>query len=192
MRNRFCRRACVVLVSMGLSCPPPRCPRPPQVRTPSPARRHFAGGPGQSEDNRLHAAIISRLHRMTLEEKVGQLFVVEVFGHDANAVTSTAAARSGLLSVSTPLPDHRQVQAWRRHLLRRATWAGQRAEPAADRDLVQRSAEAATNREPIPLLISTDQEGGSVVSTRGWPRPCRATWRSAPGGRPRTPTGQPR
>ena len=125
----------------------------------------FAGGPGQSEDERLHAEIISRIHRMTVEEKVGQLFVVEVFGQDANVVTSTAATRNqALYGVSTP------AQVIDKYKPGGVIYFDARRGPDNVRNPQQIATlsnglqEAATSQpEPIPLLISTDQEGGAVV-----------------------------
>ncbi|MPZ27734.1 MAG: glycoside hydrolase family 3 protein, partial [Micromonosporaceae bacterium] len=59
--------------------------------------------PGHSDDARLRGEIIKMLRHMTLEEKVGQLFVVEVYGQDAHTVTETAAAgNQRLYGVNTP------------------------------------------------------------------------------------------
>ncbi|HET6729854.1 MAG TPA: glycoside hydrolase family 3 protein [Jiangellaceae bacterium] len=165
MRNRFGRRACVVLVSVGALLSSAALSSAATGQNAFTSAAQFAGGPGQSEDERLHAAIISRLHRMTLEEKVGQLFVVEVFGQDANAVTSTAAARNqALYGVSTPAQviDKYKPGGVIYFDARRGPDNVQNPQQIAT--LSNGLQEAATSqREPIPLLISTDQEGGSVV-----------------------------
>src|SRR5215207_9684662 len=120
---------------------------------------------GHSEDEPLHGQITSTLQRMTLKEKVGQLFVVEVFGQDANAVTPTAAARNqALYGVSTP------AQVIEKYKPGGVIYFDARRGP----DNVQNPRQIATlsnglqaaatsQRLPIPLLISTDQEGGAVV-----------------------------
>jgi len=132
-----------------------------------------AGGPGQSEDERLHAEIISRLHRMTLEEKVGQLFVVEVFGQDANVVSEVHGdsneARYGE-GVRTPADviDKYKPGGVIYFDNRRGGPLGVGPDNVRDpRQIAKLSnglQEAATSqRMAIPLLISTDQEGGAVV-----------------------------
>jgi beta-N-acetylhexosaminidase len=122
-------------------------------------------GPGHSDDARLRGSIISRLRHMTLEEKVGQLFVVEVFGQDANTVTAEAAARNqGLYGVSTP------AQVIDKYKPGGVIYFDARRGPDNVRNPRQIAtlsnglqAAALSQRQPIPLLISTDQEGGAVV-----------------------------
>src|SRR5215207_308495 len=120
---------------------------------------------GHSEDEPLHGQITSTLQRMTLKEKVGQLFVVEVFGQDANAVTPTAAARNqALYGVSTP------AQVIEKYKPGGVIYFDSRRGPDNVRNPGQIAtlsnglqAAAVRQRQPIPLLISTDQEGGAVV-----------------------------
>src|SRR5262245_31171464 len=91
MRDRLGRRpalavACVAAAGVLLS---------------SAASPSFAGG--HSEDATIHGKIIRMLRHMTVEEKVGQLFVVEVYGQDADTVSSESAARNqALYGVDTP------------------------------------------------------------------------------------------
>ena len=91
MRPRIVRRAGLAVVSIAaLLC----TAAPPAA----------AGGPGAHHgDGRLHGRIVQMLRHMTLEEKVGQLFVVEVYGQDAETVTPAMAARNqALYGVDTP------------------------------------------------------------------------------------------
>jgi len=46
-----------------------------------------AGDPGHSGDAPYRGQVISLMRHMTLEQKVGQLFVIEVAGRDANSVS---------------------------------------------------------------------------------------------------------
>ena len=102
---------------------------------------------------------------MTLEEKVGQLFVVEVFGQDANTVSPTMAARNqALYGVDTP------AQVIDKYKPGGVIYFDARRGPDNVRNPEQIAtlsnglqAAATSQRQPIPLLISTDQEGGSVV-----------------------------
>lgn len=160
MLHGFGRRSVVALVSVGALLSSAATGQ--NVFTSS---AHVAIGPGQPEDEQLHAAIISRLHRMTLQEKVGQLFVVEVFGQDANAVTSTAAARNqALYGVSTPAQVIDKYKPGGVIYFDARRGPDNVQNPKQIATLSNGLQEAATSqREPIPLLISTDQEGGSVV-----------------------------
>jgi beta-N-acetylhexosaminidase len=122
-------------------------------------------GLGYADDAILRGKIISLLQRMTLQEKVGQLFVVEVYGQDANTVSPAVAARNqALYGVDTP------AQVIDKYKPGGIIYFDARRGP----DNVQNPRQIATlsnglqaaavsQRQPIPLLISTDQEGGSVV-----------------------------
>src|SRR5919112_3123247 len=151
VRPRIVRRAGLAMVSIAaLLC-----------TTATPAA---AGGP-HSGDGRLHGRIVKMLRHMTLEEKVGQLFVVEVYGQDARSVTPPAAARNqALYGVDTPAQE---IDKYRPGGV---IYFDARRGP----DNVQNPRQIATlsnglqaaagrQRHRIPLLISTDQEGGAVV-----------------------------
>jgi beta-N-acetylhexosaminidase len=165
MLHGFGRRSVVALVSVGALLSSAALSSPATGQNASTSSAHFAGVPGQSEDERLHAAIISRLHRMKLEEKVGQLFVVEVFGQDANTVTSAAAARNqALYGVSTPAQVIDKYKPGGVIYFDARRGPDNVQNPRQIATLSNGLQEAATGqRVPIPLLISTDQEGGSVV-----------------------------
>src|SRR5689334_21682492 len=62
-----------------------------------------AGDPGHSGDAPYRGKVISLMRHMTLEQKVGQLFVIEVAGRDANVVSDTAkGVNQRLFGVDTP------------------------------------------------------------------------------------------
>ena len=62
-----------------------------------------AGDRQDSGDAPYRGKVISLLRHMTLEQKVGQLFVIEVAGRDANTVSDTAkAVNQRLFGVDTP------------------------------------------------------------------------------------------
>ncbi|WP_228974831.1 glycoside hydrolase family 3 protein [Streptomyces sp. DH12] len=111
-----------------------------------------------AEERRLARTI----DRMTLEEKVGQLFVMRVYGHSATD------------------PDQADVDANLREIGVRSaaeliaryhvggiiyfTWARNTRDPHQIADLsngIQRA--GLTQRTPLPLLVSTDQEHGIVA-----------------------------
>src|SRR5690349_8844338 len=105
------------------------------------------------------------VRHMTVEEKVGQLFVVEVYGQDATAVTpEAAAANQRLYGVDTP------AQVVDKYKPGGVIYFDARRGPdnvRTPRQIAMLSnglqAAAVRQRMHIPLLISTDQEGGAVV-----------------------------
>ncbi|RZU76072.1 beta-N-acetylhexosaminidase [Micromonospora kangleipakensis] len=163
MRHWFGLRVCVAVVSVGALLS--------STAVPSVAAGEVATGaadrvwPGHSDDATLRGKIISMLQHMTLQEKVGQLFVVEVYGQDANAVSPAMAAKNqALYGVDTP------VQVIDKYKPGGVIYFDSRRGP----DNVQNPRQigtlsnglqtaAVSQRQPIPLLISTDQEGGAVV-----------------------------
>src|SRR5262245_14304882 len=96
MRHRLGRRACIAVISVGVLLSSVALP-PAAAGQPVPAGAAAVDGPGHSDDAPLRGKIIRVLRHMTLEEKVGQLFVVEVFGQDANTVSPAMAARNQAL-----------------------------------------------------------------------------------------------
>ena len=100
---------------------------------------------------------------MTLEEKVGQLFVTYAYGQTADTTDAgrRRAQPEGARRRERQGAD-REVPPRRRHLLRLVE---QRGQPAADRRAVQRPAARRDHvrRSGIPLLIRTDQEHGVVT-----------------------------
>jgi beta-N-acetylhexosaminidase len=163
MGHRFGRRAYVAVLAVGtllsgIAMPAAGAGQIP-LSTPDGA------GPGHSDDARLRGKIIAMLQHMSLPEKVGQLFVVEVYGQDADTVSPAMAARNqALYGVDTP------AQVIDKYKPGGVIYFDSRRGP----DNVQNPRQIATlsnglqaaavrQRQPIPLLISTDQEGGAVV-----------------------------
>ncbi|MFE4862983.1 glycoside hydrolase family 3 protein [Streptomyces sp. NPDC056670] len=124
---------------------------------PHPARAADAAADGSRTDRRLRSLIA----RMTVEEKIGQLFVMRVYGHSATA------------------PDQADIDANLRELgVRDAaeliakyhvggiiyfTWAHNTRDPHQIADLSNGiQAAGLAQRVPLPLLIATDQEHGAV------------------------------
>ncbi|GIH11382.1 beta-N-acetylhexosaminidase [Rhizocola hellebori] len=102
---------------------------------------------------------------MTVEEKVGQLFVVEVYGQDANTVSPQSAARNqALYGVDTPAQVIGKYKPGGVIYFDTGRGADNLRDPRQIATLSNGLQLAATGqRKPIPLLISTDQEGGSLV-----------------------------
>ncbi|MFG1609634.1 glycoside hydrolase family 3 protein [Actinoplanes sp. NPDC049265] len=144
MRSRWIGRAGVALAAVTALVAPP--------------------GIAQAHD-RVSGVVRAIMRQMSLREKVGQLFVVEVYGQDADSVTPATAARNqALYGVDTP------AQVIAKYQPGGVIYFDARRGP----DNVQNPRQIATlsnglqraalrRRVPIPLLISTDQEGGSVV-----------------------------
>ncbi|SCL23071.1 beta-N-acetylhexosaminidase [Micromonospora rhizosphaerae] len=163
MRDRFGLRVCVAVVSVGALLSSTAVPSVAAGEVPiGAADRDW---PGHSDDATLRGKIIKMLRHMTLQEKVGQLFVVEVYGQDANSVSPAMAARNrALYGVDTP------AQVIDKYKPGGVIYFDSRRGPDNVRNPRQigtlsngLQAAAVSQRQPIPLLISTDQEGGAVV-----------------------------
>ena len=166
MRNRFGRRAYVVLVSVGVLLSSATLPAvAAEASAPSTAAAQ-TGGPGLSENASDHGRIISLLQRMTLEEKVGQLFVVEAYGRDARNVSATAVAgNQRLYGVNTPADVIDKYKPGGVIYYTAARGPDNIGDPRQIATLSNGLQDVATTqRQPIPLLISTDQEGGALVA----------------------------
>jgi beta-N-acetylhexosaminidase len=144
MRPRPARRACVAAASAGVL-----------LLTAAPAAAAPTGEAGR------HGKIMQMMRHMTLREKVGQLFVVEVYGPDA---TTAHPGNRTLYGVDTPAEVIAKYQPGG------VIYFDARRGPDNLRDPRQIAtlsnglqAAALRQRRPVPLLISTDQEGGSVV-----------------------------
>ncbi|WP_326795352.1 glycoside hydrolase family 3 protein [Streptomyces sp. NBC_01808] len=126
-----------------------------------PAAARSGGTAGSGSYARLLAGALAR--RMTLEEKVGQLFVVEVAGQDADDVTDAAAAvNERRYGVRTPADVVRKYRpgaviyfsARNDDNLRDARQIARLSNGLQRASLAQ--------RRGVPLIISTDQESGLV------------------------------
>jgi beta-N-acetylhexosaminidase len=163
MRHRFGRRVCIAVVSAGVLLVSTAVPSVAAEQVATSAADH--DGLGYADDVTLRGKIISLLQRMTVQEKVGQLFVVEVYGQDANTVSPAVAAKNrALYGVDTP------AQVIDKYRPGGIIYFDARRGPDNVRNPRQIAtlsnglqAAAVSQRQPIPLLISTDQEGGSVV-----------------------------
>ena len=136
----------------------------------SPAAR--AGGPGQSGDAPYHGRVISLMRHMTLEQKVGQLFVIEVAGRDATTVSDAAkAVNQRLYGVDTPAQAIAKYQPGGViYYSTRVACSGCASDDNIG-DPVQvatlsNGLQAASLAQPahIPLQVSVDQEGGALVA----------------------------
>lgn len=102
------------------------------------------------------------VERMTLEEKVGQLFVLHVYGDEADEADPDAVAENQRfygVDNAAELIDRYHIGGVIYY-----TWSGNLRNPQQIAELsngIQRAAMA--QRVPVPALISTDQEHGRVI-----------------------------
>ncbi|MFI6035558.1 glycoside hydrolase family 3 protein [Streptomyces sp. NPDC051315] len=115
------------------------------------------GGTAHADDRRLRALISG----MTLEEKVGQLFVTRVYGHSATAPDQADVdANLKELGVRTAAE---LIARYRVGGVIYFTWAHNTQDPQQIADLSDGIQRAALEQpRGLPVLISTDQEHGIV------------------------------
>lgn len=102
-----------------------------------------------------------QLAGMTLEEKVGQLFVVQTYGADAHTVTpAMAASNRAAYGVDTPAEV---VEKYHLGGVIYFAWSGNVNSPAQIAQLSNSLQQTATADGGPPLIISTDQETGIVA-----------------------------
>jgi beta-N-acetylhexosaminidase len=136
-----------------------------------------AGGSGHAGDASYRGKVISLMRHMTLREKVGQLFVIEVAGRSADNVSDTAkAVNQQLYGVDTPAEAiAKYAPGGVIYYTTRVPCTG-----CASDDNIGDPAQVATlsnglqaasleQRSHIPLQISVDQEGGALVARFGAP-----------------------
>ncbi|WP_443045173.1 glycoside hydrolase family 3 protein [Streptomyces sp. NBC_00145] len=124
----------------------------------------LSGAPAQADDTSRKgkdARLKQLISRMSLEEKVGQLFVMRVYGHSATdpdqADIDANLAEIGVRTAAELIDKYKLGG------IIYFTWAHNTRDPHQIADLsngIQRAGLAQPSR--IPLLISTDQEHGIV------------------------------
>ncbi|MFE6509095.1 glycoside hydrolase family 3 protein [Nocardioides sp. NPDC057767] len=115
-----------------------------------------------------HRQIVSLMHHMSLQQKVGQLFVIEVYGRDANNVSDAAkAGNQKLYGVDTPAQAIAKYQPGGviYFTTRGPDNIGDAAQVAKLSNGLQSA--ALQQRPKIPLNIAVDQEGGALVARFG-------------------------
>ncbi len=130
-----------------------------------------ADDPGHSGDAPYRGKVISQMRHMTVEQKVGQLFVIEVAGRDANTVSATAkATNQRLFGVDTPAQAIAKYQPGGVIYYTTRNNDDNIGDPAQVATL-SNGLQSAALAQPahIPLQISVDQEGGALVARFGPP-----------------------
>ncbi|MEU5597403.1 glycoside hydrolase family 3 protein [Streptomyces sp. NPDC020298] len=118
---------------------------------------HAAAQDKKPDDKKLHALV----SRMTLEEKVGQLFVMRVYGHSATAPDQADIdANLKELGVRTAAE---LIARYRVGGIIYFTWAHNTRDPRQIADLSNGIQQASLGQpRGLPVLITTDQEHGAV------------------------------
>ena len=128
-----------------------------------------AGEPARTGDASYRAQALSLMQQMTRKQKVGQLFVIEVAGRDADIVSDEAkAVNQRLYGVDTPAQAIAKYQPG--GVIYFTTRNGDDNIGSPDQvatlsNGLQRAARALPRR--VPLQISVDQEGGALVARFG-------------------------
>ncbi|OLE25340.1 MAG: hypothetical protein AUG44_16370 [Actinobacteria bacterium 13_1_20CM_3_71_11] len=125
-------------------------------------------GPARATPDPIDARVRALMAAMTLPEKVGQMFVSYVYGDSATtAAPADVAANEALYG---PGAGNGAAVLARYHLggVIYFTWSGNLANPQQIGALSNGLQQAALASGRVPLLISTDQEGG-VVNRIGAP-----------------------
>ncbi|MFC0003906.1 glycoside hydrolase family 3 protein [Micromonospora siamensis] len=116
-------------------------------------------GAGQRTDQRVRAAMA----RMSLAEKVGQMFVLEVFGETATTTRATDVAANQALYGSDVHNGAEVVRKFRPGGIIYFTNTNNMNNPHQVAQLSNGLQRAAAVDHGVPLQISTDQEGGFVT-----------------------------
>jgi beta-N-acetylhexosaminidase len=113
--------------------------------------------PGVGTSATLDAQVLARIVGMSLEEKVGQLFVTYAYGQSADEIDPRNRSTYG---VDTPA---QVVQKYRLGGVIYFAWSNNVNNPPQIAGLSTGLQRAALSHHGIPLLITTDQEGGIVA-----------------------------
>jgi beta-N-acetylhexosaminidase len=134
----------------------------------APASTASAAGAAPPAGDRIEQQVRSAMARMTVPEKVGQMFASYVYGDSATTEAPTyVAANHGLYGTDV---DNGADLLARYHLggIIYFTWSGNLANPQQTASLSNGLQQASMSAGNVPVQISTDQEGG-VVNRIGAP-----------------------
>jgi beta-N-acetylhexosaminidase len=131
-----------------------------------------AGDRGHAGDSPYRGKVISLMRHMTLQQKVGQLFVIEVAGRDARVVSDAAkAVNQRLYGVDTPAQAIAKYQPggviyYSTRVACTGCASDDNIGDPAQVATLSNGLQAASLAQPahIPLQISVDQEGGALVA----------------------------
>jgi beta-N-acetylhexosaminidase len=111
----------------------------------------------------VDAQVNAVMARMTLAQKIGQMFVVNVYGSDANTVTPAESAANNALFGAGVDNATQMIDKYQPGGVIYFAWTDSVASPQQTASLSNGLQTAAMASDGIPLQISADQEGGVVT-----------------------------
>lgn len=111
----------------------------------------------------IDAQVRAVMSTMTLAEKIGQMFVVDVYGSDANTVTPAESTANNALFGAGIDNATQMIGQFHPGGVIYFDWTDSENAPQQTATLSNGLQQAAVASDGIPLQISTDQEGGVVT-----------------------------
>jgi beta-N-acetylhexosaminidase len=123
------------------------------------------GAPAAAPDRptSVDAQVRAVMAKMTLAEKIGQMFVVDVYGTDANTVTPAEVTANNALFGPGIDNATQMIDTFHPGGVIYFDWTDSENAPQQTATLSNGLQQAAVASDGIPLQISTDQEGGVVT-----------------------------
>ena len=111
----------------------------------------------------IDAQVSAVMSKMTLAEKIGQMFVVDVYGTDANTVTPAEVTANNALFGPGIDNATQMIDTFHPGGVIYFDWTDSENAPQQTATLSNGLQQSAVASDGIPLQISTDQEGGIVT-----------------------------
>ena len=111
----------------------------------------------------IDAQVRAVMSKMTLAQKIGQMFVVDVYGTDANTVTPSEATANNALFGAGVDNATQMIDKYQPGGVIYFAWTDSENAPQQTATLSNGLQTSAMADDGIPLQISTDQEGGVVT-----------------------------
>ncbi len=111
----------------------------------------------------VDAQVRAVMARMSLAEKIGQMFVVDVYGSDANTVTPAESTANNALFGAGVDNATQMIDKYHPGGVIYFAWTDSMTTPQQTATLSNGLQQSAMAADGIPLQISTDQEGGVVT-----------------------------
>lgn len=156
--------AAAALTATALAVPVGATPDAAASRAPVPDQHCPQAVPGHGQNKCIDREVRAVMRRMSLPEKVGQMFVSYAYGTNANTEDPTDVAANHQLYGNDVDNAAQLIDKYHLGGIIYFTWSNTLSDPYQIAGLsngVQRAGMAQST--PIPLLISADQEGGIVT-----------------------------
>ncbi|HEY4453513.1 MAG TPA: glycoside hydrolase family 3 N-terminal domain-containing protein [Pseudonocardiaceae bacterium] len=122
------------------------------------------GAPATSDrPTSVDAQVRAVMSKMTLAQKIGQMFVVDVYGSDANTVTASETTANNALFGAGVDNATQMIDKYQPGGVIYFAWTDSENAPQQTATLSNGLQTSAMADDGIPLQISTDQEGGVVT-----------------------------